>query len=70
MVVEKRKEFKEFEEVQGEEPGARIQEPGGASRGACLACEAVVSKAISLRTSFRCLRSVSCDEEWTATRSW
>jgi len=29
-----------------EEPGARIQNPGGASRGACLACEAVVSKGL------------------------
>jgi hypothetical protein len=63
MVVDKRKEFKEFEEY-------KETEPGGASRGACLACEAVVSRAISLCTSFRCLRSVSRAEEWTATRSW
>jgi hypothetical protein len=34
MVVEKRKEFKEFEEYKGEEPGARIQDPGGPRGGA------------------------------------
>jgi hypothetical protein len=33
----------------------------------CLACEAVVSRAISLHTPFRCLRSVSRDEEWAPT---
>src|SRR5260370_4149929 len=36
--------------VQGEESGARIQESGGASRGACLACEAVVSNGLGCGT--------------------
>jgi hypothetical protein len=51
MVVEKRKEFKEFEEY-------KDREPGRASHGACLACEAVVSNGTCFGTSFRCLRSV------------